>query len=214
MTRLSALRTSHLYPPFILEAVDPRATVRPEGLGKWKIPMTPPGIKPAFSAVSHPTAPLNWIFKEIEENNIFRFLCELFEKNVSYPQMESKRYCFSICQKVYGYGRLLYRLHIHEFQQTAMSWHSLEVWNSYGLSRLKLSTLLPAGQPSVAAVNAQQTVSLLLSQPERLSSIRRVQRPVLFWNVKQKDDSLPFSAGSRVHRNLSLTAVRLHFMVC
>jgi len=34
------------------------------------------------------------------------------------------------------------------------------------------------------------------------------------WNVKQKDDSLPFSAGSRAHRTLSLPTVRLHFVVC
>jgi len=34
------------------------------------------------------------------------------------------------------------------------------------------------------------------------------------WNVKQKDDSLPFSAGSRAHRTLSLPTVRQHFVVC
>jgi hypothetical protein len=38
--------------------------------------MTKPGIKPAFSAMPHPTTPLTGIFKEIEKKIIFRFLCE------------------------------------------------------------------------------------------------------------------------------------------
>ena len=54
VVRLSALRTGHLYPPrkyywysFLLEAEPtPVATVRPEGLCQWKIPMTLWGIEP------------------------------------------------------------------------------------------------------------------------------------------------------------------------
>jgi len=49
VVRFSALHTGHLYPALISvrDWVDPRITMRPEGLCQWKTPVTSSGIEPA-----------------------------------------------------------------------------------------------------------------------------------------------------------------------
>ena len=55
MLSLSDLHTSRLYPQEVFlvlicvtVSVDPRTTLRPEGLGQWNIPVTPSRIDPAY----------------------------------------------------------------------------------------------------------------------------------------------------------------------
>jgi len=66
VVRLSALFTGRLYPQEIFLVLisvrsweDTRTIVWPEGLGQWKFPMTPSGIKPATFRLLAPTAPLS-----------------------------------------------------------------------------------------------------------------------------------------------------------
>jgi hypothetical protein len=55
VVRLSVLHNGRLNPPrkyswysFLLEAVNPRAVVRPEGFCQWKIPMSPSNPQPSY----------------------------------------------------------------------------------------------------------------------------------------------------------------------
>jgi hypothetical protein len=66
VVRLSALRAGHLYPLklfLILISVGgwvkPGATVRPEGLRQWKIPVTPSGPSRKIKIIKITAAPLN-----------------------------------------------------------------------------------------------------------------------------------------------------------
>jgi len=104
--------------------------------------MTPPGIKPACSAVPHPTALLTSIFKEIEEKNYSQILVWIIWQE----RFLSANGEYTILLSDLSEGQCLRSSttqNSHSWlQQTAVSWHSLDVWNSYGLSRLKLSIVV------------------------------------------------------------------------
>ena len=92
VVKLSAQCTSHLYlreiflvPIYIRSWVDPSVIVRPEGICKWKIPMTPPGIEPAtFQLVAQC---LNQMRLHVLEKHPFFFLAHIYLINVAnFPQ--------------------------------------------------------------------------------------------------------------------------------
>ena len=99
--RLSALGTGCLYSQEILLVltsvtgwIDPRATVRSEGLGQWKIQMTPAGIEPAtFRFVAQhlnhcaTVVPLRWCYAVYNSSPL-----PTFRHNRSVPSSKVKKF--------------------------------------------------------------------------------------------------------------------------
>ena len=85
--KVSVLRTGRLYPPgnipgthFVRGCVDPRATVLPEVLRQWNIPMTPSGIDPATFDSAPPRGPFKVPWSNLRTSNLISIkrICNFF----------------------------------------------------------------------------------------------------------------------------------------
>ena len=123
VVRLSALRIGRLYPQEIFLAlisvrgwVYPRATVQPEGLCQWKIPVRPSGIEPAtFKLVAQSLSQLrpitigtrgkiNLRFIISKSEDHVAYILSHNESHVSYLLVSEQKCSYSFCQsKTYVY---------------------------------------------------------------------------------------------------------------
>jgi hypothetical protein len=147
VVRLSDLRIGRLYPHegfllliYVRGWVDPRATMRPEGLSHWKIPVNPSGIEPATFRLL--TQCLNQLRQRVPVSLTRKTWCQ---ERHQYPCLEPdwqwKTELYALTTVSAGSDLTSLFLWISQRFQSVLYWSCLRLWAQYS-THLLLSYVL------------------------------------------------------------------------